>query len=220
MGASKGGFTVKRVTLQANGYSYDTFRVAGRSVGRRIRKDFKSKEEAEGEKDRLEIEAANADGSIRPVNTRLTPAQVAQTEAAFLRLGDRSITFAVDWFLDNYRPPTVEKLLTDAVTTFRTAKDADVCSHVQNDYRVLLTALQNFFTKRHVHTLTTEKLESFMATRGKSKKTWNNVRGLLECVQRRITPAPKDAEAQFPILERACRQFADLCHRLESQEAA
>lgn len=133
MGAGKSGFTIKRVTLHANGYSYDTFRVSGQLNGRRIRKDFKSKDEAEGEKDRLEIEAANADGSIRPVNTRLAPAQVAQAEAAFLRLGDKSLVFAVDWFLANYRPPTVEKLLADAVTEFRAVKGADVSSHVRND---------------------------------------------------------------------------------------
>jgi hypothetical protein len=65
------------------------------------------------------------------------------------------------------------------VTDFRAAKDADVCSHVRNDYRMLLAALQNFFPKRHVHTVTTEELEAFMATRGKARKTWNNVRGLL-----------------------------------------
>lgn len=76
MRANKGEFTVKRVTLHANGYDYVTFRVSGRLNGQRIRKDFKSKEEADEEKDRLEIEAANTDGSIPPVNTRLTPAQV------------------------------------------------------------------------------------------------------------------------------------------------
>ncbi len=179
MGARRGGFTIKKVTLNANGYTYVTFRVAGQLNGRRIRKDFKSKAEAEGEKDRLEIEAANTDGGIRPVNTRLSPVQLAQAEAAFARLGSHSLPLAVEWFLANYRPPSVECSLTDAVAAFQLAKTGEVSAPVLSDYRKLLTALTTMFPGRAVHTLTTEHLEAFLATRGPAKKTWNNGRTYL-----------------------------------------
>lgn len=179
MGATSSQFRVKRVTLTANGYTYPTFRVSGWLNGRRIRRDFKSKPEAEGERDRLEIAAANGAGDIRAINTRLTPAQIAQAEAAFQRLGAHSLPLAVEWFLANYRPPSVEKLLSEAVVDFRAEKDAEVSAPVQADYRKLLTALQTAFPARHVHTLTTEDLASFLRGRGKAAKTWNNGRTYL-----------------------------------------
>ena len=180
MGATKaGGFKIKRLTVKADGYEYYTYRVSGWLRGQRIRRNFKSKDEADGERERLEIAAANAEGEIRPVNTRLTSAQVAQAEAAFLRLGDRSLGFAVEWFLDNYRPPSVAKGLAEAVTEFKAAKKQDISAPAYSDYSTTLRALNEQFPNRHIHTLTTEDLEAFLATRGQAKKTWNNNRGYL-----------------------------------------
>lgn len=65
---------------------------------------FKDRAEAEGEKDRLEVAAANRDCSIRPINTRLTTEQVRAAEAAFGRLGAHTLTDAVDYFLKHFRP--------------------------------------------------------------------------------------------------------------------
>jgi len=72
------GFVIKRVNLTEKGVTYDTFRFNGWLNGQRIRRQFKSHEEALGEKNRLEVQAANAEGSIHTVNTRLTEAEVAE----------------------------------------------------------------------------------------------------------------------------------------------
>jgi hypothetical protein len=67
--------------------------------GERIRKQFKSREEADGELNRLNVRAANADGEIQAVNTRLTAAELAQAEAAFARLAGKPLSAAVEWYL-------------------------------------------------------------------------------------------------------------------------
>jgi hypothetical protein len=116
-----GEFRVRRIRAKDHGFAYSTFQVVGYLHGQRIRKEFKSREEADGEKNRLEVEAANADSGTsgtRAINTRLTAAEVGQAEAAFVRLAGKSLAQAVECYLSTYRPPTVEKPLTDAVTAF------------------------------------------------------------------------------------------------------
>ncbi len=86
MGAMSKDFKIRTVTVRENGYAYTTHKLSGWLNGRLIRKRFKSREEALGELNRLQVQAANADGVIRAVNTRLTTAQLAEAEAAFNRL--------------------------------------------------------------------------------------------------------------------------------------
>jgi hypothetical protein len=113
----KSAFSIKRITLAQKGFSYVTFQLTGYLHSQRIRKQFKSQEEALGEKNRLEVAAAN-DGSINSVLTRLTVEQVALAEAAYRRLGDKPLALPVEWFLETYRPPVVEKAFSDAVVAF------------------------------------------------------------------------------------------------------
>jgi hypothetical protein len=109
MGASMSaqGFRIRQITVSDHGYRYATFQVVGSLNGQRIRKKFKRRELALGEKTRLEVLAANTESEIRAVNTRLTPAQLSQAETAFQRLGDTPLTLAIDWYLASYRPPTI-----------------------------------------------------------------------------------------------------------------
>jgi hypothetical protein len=59
--------TVRRCTVKtADGYSYPTYKVAGRIDGRRVRKQFNSEQEALGEKHRLQVFAANSANAVRP----------------------------------------------------------------------------------------------------------------------------------------------------------
>ncbi len=174
-----GQFKITPVTVTTDGYEYPTFRVSGWLNGQRIRKNFKSRAEAQGEKQRLEVAAANAEGDIQAVNTRLTSSQVAQAESAFARLGDHSMPLAVEWFLANYRPPTLEKTLETAVVDFLAARETEVSAPVYADYRKLLRALLKAFPLRDCHTLSTGDLEAFLPLRGPAKKTWNNGRTYL-----------------------------------------
>jgi len=104
--------------------AYETFELTGYLKGERIRRRFKSRDLAAGEKNRLEVAAANDDGAIKTVTTRLAPAQLAEAEAVFARLGQRSLSGAVECFLANYRPPAVEMPLAQAAAAF-TADRAD-----------------------------------------------------------------------------------------------
>ena len=70
--ATEGRFTLKRIEVRNGPFTYATYRVEGKLNGILIRKNFKSRHEAAGEKQRLEIEAANTDGAIAAQNTSLT----------------------------------------------------------------------------------------------------------------------------------------------------
>jgi hypothetical protein len=99
-----GEFKIRRILARERGFTYPTYQVVGYLMGQRVRKRFKSLEEAAGEKSRLEIAAANADGGVRTVHIRLSTDQVAEAEACVRRLGVKSINILVEWFLENYRP--------------------------------------------------------------------------------------------------------------------
>ena len=58
-------FAVKCRKIFERDVTYSTFQVVGYLNGERIRRKFKDRDEAEGEKARLEIQAANA--IVRPV---------------------------------------------------------------------------------------------------------------------------------------------------------
>lgn len=97
------GLTIKRVTLTEKGVTYETYCLRGWIAGERIRRQFKSKSAALTEKKRLEVEAADVEGSIRSVPTRLSLAQVKTAEMLFSLVPDPSA--AIQWYLANYRPP-------------------------------------------------------------------------------------------------------------------
>lgn len=85
-------FVIKPIIATSNGFSYETFLLSGRIDGKRVRKHFKSRDEALGEKNSLEVEAANVGGEFRARHTRLSSEQLAEAEAAFSRLGSRPMT--------------------------------------------------------------------------------------------------------------------------------
>ena len=91
------GFAINKVELTENGFTYTTFRLTGRVDGQRIRKQFKSEAEAKGELARLEIQAANADGQIRAVLTRLSDREIKDAEHAKALLGDVPLSVAASY---------------------------------------------------------------------------------------------------------------------------
>ena len=58
---------IKKAKFCEKGFTYETFRLVGWHQGTRVRRQFKSRAEAEVEKNRLEVEAANAVGAVRPI---------------------------------------------------------------------------------------------------------------------------------------------------------
>jgi site-specific recombinase XerC len=198
-----GRFALREITvkkrLDGQPVEYSTFLLSGWRQGTRYRRQFKSRELALGEKNALEVEAANAGGEIRARNTRLSAAQLAEAEAAIGRLGTQSIALAVEWFLTTYRPPITAMALESAVAAFLKAKAAHVRPLALRDYRCTLTALQAAFPARVVHSIATADLQSFLANRGVGKKRLNNLRGDLNAFFVFCQSAPREWIRENPV---------------------
>ncbi len=97
-----------------------TFRVEGRLNGVRIRKNFKTREEAIAEKGVLDLQVLQLASDIQSVQTSLAAAQMREAEAAFQRLKGRakSLTFYVDYALTNYHDPALDISLADATDAY------------------------------------------------------------------------------------------------------
>lgn len=173
-----------RQFLNRNGVT--SWRVDGRINGVRIRKNFKTREEAAAEKATLELKALQSTSSLRSVATTLTEDQTREAEAVFLRLADkpRPLSFYVDFAITNYREPERQKPLADAIADYNTAK-AHECEQGQISQPQLdrigwdLARLEKKFPKRAVAELTVPALVEFLEIGRPSMKTYNNRRGVL-----------------------------------------
>ena len=200
MTAKKSGrFTIKAVKVTCHGFTYETFLLSGWLNGRRIRKHFKSREEALGEKNALEVEAANVGGEIRARNTRLSAGQLAEAEAAFARLGSKPLTLAVEWFLSTYKPPVTAMALEKAAAAFLKERKAHVRSLALRDYKNTLVALQAAFPRKSVHDITTAGIQHFLANRNVGKKRFNNLRGDLHAFFAYCQIAPREWTRENPV---------------------
>ena len=79
------------------------FRVSGWLYGKRIRKNFATRAEAEAERQVFEVGSLQSNGNIRAAVTRLTDGQLREAEAAFRRLEGQpqSLSFCVDYAIAN-----------------------------------------------------------------------------------------------------------------------
>src|SRR5579872_2046412 len=97
-------FSVMRFRNRNGAFS---FRVDGSLNGVRIRRNFKTQEEAAAEKAALELKALHLASNLRSVVTSLSEDRVREAEAAFQRLAGhtRSLGFYLDFALENFREP-------------------------------------------------------------------------------------------------------------------
>lgn len=175
-----GKFTLRRVRVVAGPFEYWTYRVSGWLDGRRVRKQFKDEAEAVAAKRRWEIQAANHANAVRVVPTRLSEDQLAGAEAAYKRLGaSHSLSFAVEWFLANYRPAVTAKALSVAVAEFLAERVPHLSFYVARDYRRELATLCRAFPQRNVADVGTVDVQGYLVARKLGKKAWNNLRGEL-----------------------------------------
>ncbi len=162
------------------------FRVTGMLAGKQVRKNFKTRAEADAEKQILEVQSAQGETGIRTAITRLAEPQITEAEALFARTQGlpRSLSFYVDYALANYREPQTQKLLSEAVTAYIEAKDhefaqdqisAPQLERIKRD----LKRLQRHFPKLAVAELTAERLIGFFNLGKPSLKTYNNRRGIV-----------------------------------------
>ena len=163
-----------------------SFRVDGRLYGVRIRRNFKTQEEAAAEKAALDLKAMQTKSGLQSATTFLAADQLREAEAAFRRLqnGPRSLTFYLDYALANYREPVTQKLLTEAVTEYVATKqhehEQDLLSepHLTRMKRDL-KRLGKHFPGATVAELTGARLVGYFEARMAGLKTYNNRRGIV-----------------------------------------
>jgi integrase len=176
-------FTVSRFENR-NGVA--SWRVAGLLHGVRIRKNFKTKEEAAAEKAVLELNAVQATAGLRTATTFLEDDQLREAEAAFRRVTGhlQSLTSYLDYALANYREPARDLQLSEAVTEYLAAKSKEqdrtlISGRQLQSIKQELATLKKHFPTGSVAQFSAPALIAYLERGGPSLKTYNNRRGVL-----------------------------------------
>jgi len=105
-----------------------SWRVNGWLHGLRIRRNFKTREEAAAEKSVYEIKALQAAAGLHAVATILSEDQVREGEAVYRRLAGSAHTLSscVDFALAHYRRPEDGRLLAEAIAEYVAAKQHEL----------------------------------------------------------------------------------------------
>lgn len=162
------------------------FQLYARLDGKRFRKNFPTRAEAEAERQVQEVQWLQSETGIRTAATRLTDEQLHEAESVFRRITGHAqpLSFYVEFALANYRPPLTQKLLAEAVTEFLVIKDHEreqdllsepYLTRVKRD----LKRLQKHFPAATVAELTGTRLLGYFEARRAAHKTFNNRRGVV-----------------------------------------
>lgn len=188
--------TTFEVIRYTNRNGTTSWRVSGWLHGLRVRKNFKTQQEAAAEKSALEIKAVQTAHGMQLVATSLNVDQVREAEAVFLRLRSQpcALSFYVEFALHNYKKPDQQKRLSVACADYIAAKqwefDQDQLSAPQMRHiRWEMKRLTDHFTTQSVAEVTSNGLITFLEAGKGGMKTHNNRRGLLStffkfCFQR------------------------------------
>lgn len=170
----------------ANGTYYDNFMVQGwKENGKWQRKQFKDRKDAERYAATKRIELETSGRSQQMILTSLNEEQVKQAEAAFEKLGETySLQDAVQFFLDNHRPPEFTISLSHGIEDYlQEQKQAGTRERTLKQKRSVLTMFKDHVEDIDVHACSTSRVNTFLKSlRAKdkispaTKKTWNNYR--------------------------------------------
>lgn len=171
-------------------------RVSGWLADVRIRKNFKSREEAAAEMAALNAKALQHASGLRLASTFLADAQLRDAEAVFRRLADsaeagagsggvtRSLGTLVDYALAHFREVGRPRPLAECITTYLAAKEADQRRDILSlrQYRSIKRELDRLVRELGVGDLTActaPVLTAYLNRGTTSLKTHNNRRGVL-----------------------------------------
>ncbi len=167
------------------------FQLYARLDGKRFRKNFPTRAEAEAERQVQEVQRLQRETGIRAAATRLTDEQLHEAESVFRRVAGYAhpLSFYVEFALANYREPVTQKPLAEAVTDFLVIKDHEreqdllsepYLTRVKRD----LKRLQKHFPASTVADLTGANLMEYFEARRAAHKTFNNRRGIVSAFLR------------------------------------
>ena len=167
------------------------FQLYARLDGKRFRKNFPTRAEAEAERQVQEVQRLQRETGIRAAATRLTDEQLHEAESVFRRVAGYAhpLSFYVEFALANYREPMTQKPLAEAVTEFLVIKDhereQDLLSEpYQTRVKRDLKRLQKHFPASTVADLTGANLMEYFEARRAAHKTFNNRRGIVSAFLR------------------------------------
>lgn len=163
-----------------------SWRVDGRLSGVRIRRNFKTQQEAAAEKAMLEVKALQVGTDLNMVPTSLTTDQVREAEAVVRRIADsgHSLSFYIDFALTNYQEPVNRRSLGLAVADYVAAKEhereQDLISPMHlTRIRREMRRLERHFPRATVGTLAGPRLREYFELGRVGFKTYNNRRGIV-----------------------------------------
>ena len=173
------------IALYTNPSGRKVWRVEGRKIGgQRVRENFKVQAEAKARKAELEIEAMNLSSGVGFRQTRLTDDQLAQAEAAFIKLQGQSLLAAVDYFMANCCLKESVTTVKDAIQKFLAAKTTQkkLRPRTLMDYRSRLKPILEFYGNRTLRSITRTELEQLIFKPGQAADTNNGNRRVLHAL--------------------------------------
>lgn len=172
----------------------DVWRLSGTLNGQRIRKNFPSRAEAVAARQNLEIKYLEQESEGQTVWTTLTHDQNRDAIAAINRLkhakSTKTLSFAVDYFLQHYEEAAESMTVEAAVTEYTDEKSKEfqrglISRRQERAIGIEMGKLSRYFEGRIVGEIRAEEIREYLdAPLGRSKavptlKTWNNRRGYL-----------------------------------------
>ncbi len=183
-----------KITRFINPSGSEAWRLSGTLNGKQIRKNFKSRNDAVAERQKLSIRYLNEQSEGQTVWTTLTHGQNKEAILAINRLNqaksNKPLTFAVNYFLAHYKKAAETMTVEEAVREYCDHKykelERGIISYRQKHAIALeMKKLKYYFAGRIVNEIQAEELNTYLDTRhGRSKatlslKSWNNYRGYL-----------------------------------------
>ena len=174
-----------KITGFINPSGSKAWHLSGTLNGKQVRKNFKSRNDAVAERQQLSIRYLNEQSEGQTVWTTLTHGQNKEAIAAINLLkqakSNKSLTFAVNYFLGHYKEVAETKTIEEAVREYCDRKSKEMERAIAYEMK----KLKRKFAGRIVNEIQPEELNTYLeALHGRSKamlslKTWNNRRGHL-----------------------------------------
>ena len=179
-----------------------SFRVTGTIRGKQRKRQFLSQADASAQQDAWEMERLAAAAAMRPKVTRLTHAQIIESEACYelLKGESLSLTEAVKAAIRNPPPILCQLTFAAAYREFLAARkpfisDAQFCNYESPCRRL------GVFIGEHTKLLdvSTAQVDKWLTSLGASSKSWNTYRGDLAVVFNWFIAAPRRWIAENPV---------------------